>query len=74
MTSDLSSFEDRQDEGDTKSDPKSLKPELPISEKNLQITAEEMKRKQANKDEDPQIARFKSAEVCVILLNLMIYS
>lgn len=33
-----------------------------VDDVKLQITAEEMKRKQAKKDEDPRIAKFKNAE------------
>lgn len=62
FTSELSSFEDRQDEGNGKNK-KNEKDELAIiGDVKLPMSPEEMKRKTANKDEDPQIARFKSAE------------
>ena len=60
----MSSFEDRQDDGDGKNEQKN-ELQLPGNLK-LPMSPEEMKRKTANKDEDPQIARFKSAEVCDI--------
>lgn len=64
LTSDMSSFEDRQDEGEKKEEVAMIgKIKLPMS-------PEEMKRKTANKDEDPQIARFKSAETVKEIYSL----
>lgn len=44
---------------------KSQQPPKPKKETavELQISAEEMKKKQAKKDEDPRITKFKNAEV-----------
>ena len=68
LTSDLSSFEDRQDDGDGKNEKKN---EIAmIGKLKLPMSAEEMKRKTANKDEDPQIARFKSAETVKEIYSL----
>jgi hypothetical protein len=68
LTSDLSSFEDRQDEVDSKKDESSKKESKTSANDGLklQISAEEIKRKKnatLDTNEDPKIARFKSAEV-----------
>lgn len=68
LTSDLSSFEDRQDDGDVKNEKKNEV--AMIGKLKLPMSAEEMKRKTANKDEDPQIARFKSAETVKEIYSL----
>jgi len=69
LTSDLSSFEDRQDDGGSSSIEK--KDDVSIVGKlKLPMSPEEMKRKTANKDEDPKIARFKSAETVKEIYSL----
>ncbi|KAL7039998.1 hypothetical protein ACKWTF_000206 [Chironomus riparius] len=68
LTSDLSSFEDRQDEIDGKHEKKDEV--AMIGKLKLPMSAEEMKKKTANKDEDPQIARFKSAETVKEIYSL----
>lgn len=65
LTSDMSSFEDRQDEVEKKEEEVAM-----VGKIKLPMSPEEMKRKTANKDEDPQIARFKSAETVKEIYSL----
>jgi hypothetical protein len=56
---DLSSFDERP-EFEASKIPKILEPEP------LKLSSEDIKRKNAKKDEDPQITKFKNAEVKII--------
>lgn len=60
---DVASFDDRTD-GATESDKSaSVKDREKEAQIKLQLSAEEIKKKTAKKDEDPMISRFKNAEV-----------
>lgn len=54
------SFEDKPEDEAKRETPPEPKPAAPIT---VQLSAESMKKKQAKKDEDPRITKFKNAEV-----------